>query len=97
MADFTQKEGEKVAYKVDTTGWDGTPTNVSVKAWLKHGGEIKTEVTSTVFPANSPSVSGDDITLSLLQSLAKNTLYEIEVLFDTGGNTLKKTFEVFCQ
>ena len=91
MADFSQACGEVISYKIVTTGWGGSPTNVIVKAY--RGGN---DVTDTVFPTNSPSVSGDDINLSPLLNLTSGYTYEIKIQFTSGGNALKKTMQVAC-
>ena len=52
------------------------------------------EVTSVVFPTNTPSVSGDDITLSPLKNASKNVVYRVVVVFTSVGNKLSKTFYV---
>lgn len=91
MPDFTQTNGEEISYKIDTTNWGGSPTNVAVKAYLRGN-----DVTDTVFPTNDPSVSGDDINLSPLKNLSGGVTYEIRVQFTSGGNILKKTMCVAC-
>lgn len=92
---FNQGVDEKIAYRLTTTPWGSSPSNVVVAA--KDLTNNSVVVTSTVFPTNSPSASGDIITLSLLQALTNNHLYRIEIKFDVGGNTLECYFEVQAQ
>ena len=88
-----QSADEEVIYSLTTTPWGSNPTNVSVKAY-----EVDTEndVTSTVFPINSPSVNGDVITLSPLKDLTRNKTYRIEIKFTSGGSILECYFKVQC-
>jgi len=89
----SQSTDEKVSYKLTTTNWGSNPTDVSVTAFDE---TIKTTCTSTVFPINEPSVNGDVITLSPLQSLGRNSRYKIEIKFTVDGNTLECFFWVDC-
>ena len=91
MPDFVQTKGEEISYKINTTGWGGSPTNVIVEAYL--GGN---DVTNAVFPTNNPSVSGDDINLSPLKNLVGGVTYLVRIQFTSGGNVLKKTLQVAC-
>lgn len=90
-----QRQGadERIAYTLTTTPWGSSPTSVSAKAFDVTGGR-KVDVTSTVFPANSPSVAGDVITLSLLRALTPGRRYRIEVQFTSGGNLFEPYFYV---
>lgn len=86
---------ERIAYTITTTPWGGTPTSVSAKAFDVTAGK-RTDVTSTVFPTNSPSVAGDVITLSLLRALTVGHRYRVEVQFTSAGNLLEPYFFVDC-
>ncbi len=89
-----QTSDEIIAYSVDATGWTSTPASPSVAAFDEDDGST---VTSTVFPTNSPSVSGATITLSPLRSLTAGRTYRIEVKFTDGGaNTFEMYFRVIC-
>ena len=84
-----QGEIEEEAFFINTRPWGGTPTNVTAAAfsYTESGGTTTyTDVTSTVFPTNTPTVSGDIITLSPLKALTAGTNYRIEVKFTAGGN-----------
>ena len=88
-----QSADEQLAYQITTTNWASSPTSPSVVAFDETTNEV---VTSTVFPTNSPSVSGDVITLSLLESLIKGHTYRIEVEFTVGSNVWECFFRVEC-
>ena len=88
-----QSADEEIIYKITTTVWASTPTGVSVKAFLEP--EL-TDVTSKVFPTNTPSVDGDVITLSPLKSLTKGKTYRIDTKFTAGGNIWEPYFRVEC-
>lgn len=88
-----QSADEKLAFSVTTTNWASNPTSPSVSAYDTMD---NTDVTSTVFPTNSPSVSGDVITLSLLRALTKGRTYRIEVQFTVGSNLYEFYFYVEC-
>lgn len=86
---------ERIAYTLTTTPWGSTPTGISAKAFDVTGGK-RTDVTSTVFPTNTPSASGDIITLSLLRALTPGHSYRIEVQFTVAGNLFEPYFFVDC-
>lgn len=88
-----QSDEEEIAYKIVTTNWASSPSTPVGKAY-KVVGSVETDVTSTVFPSNNPSISGDTITLSLLKNLIKDSKYKIEVKFTAGGNIYKCYFVV---
>jgi len=89
-----QSADEELGYSITTTNWVSSPTNPAVVAIDETTGET---VTSTVFPTNSPSVSGDVISLSLLKSLTKGHTYRIEVKFTAGSNIYECYFHVICE
>ncbi len=81
--DLPQDVDEEIVYKFTTTLWGTSPTSISAVA--KDNSDLS-DVTSTVFPNNNPSASGDVISLSPLKSLTEGTVYRIEVKFTAGGN-----------
>ena len=89
-----QSASEEVAYSITTTPWGTGPTAVAVTAFQV--GKPDVNVTSTVFPTNSPSVNGDIITLSLLKNLVKGNSYRIEVKFTCGSNVFECYFIRRC-
>ena len=72
----------------------GSVSSPAAKAFDEGTGE---EVTSTVFPTNTPSVSTLVVTLSLLTALTDNKTYRIEVSASDGTNTLVSVHRVRCQ
>jgi hypothetical protein len=88
-----QSSDEQIAYSITTTNWTATPAGATAAAYNDLTNE---DVTTTVFPANSPTILGDVITLSLLRNLSKNNIYRIEVKFTSGGNTFECYFKVRC-
>jgi len=88
-----QTSDEKQAYQITTTNWASDPTSTSVTAYID---STNVDVTSTVFPTNSPSETGDVISLSLLQGLTRGTLYRIEVQFTVGSSVYECYFKVMC-
>ena len=88
-----QSADEELIYKITTTNWGITPTSPSVKVYDE---DPFVDVTSTTMPVNSPSVSGDVITLSPLKLLTKNHTYRIEIKFTAGGNVWECYLRVSC-
>ena len=95
VVEGTQVQGvdEQIVYTIDTANWGGTPTNVAVVVKDADG----VDKTSTVMPTNSPSVSGDVITLSFLKLLVSGIVYRVEVKFTTGGNVTECWFDVSAE
>lgn len=85
-----QGEDEEIVYTLTTTNWVSSPTNPSVVVKERDG----TDVTATAMPTNSPSVSGDVITLSPLKSLTTGKEYRVEVQFQAGGSKWEAYFRV---
>jgi hypothetical protein len=80
---------EEVAYTLTTTPWGSTPTSITAKVFSVPSNGVDSDYTDTTtdnFPTNSPSASGDIITLSPLKSLVLDTLYRVEVKFTASGN-----------
>ncbi|KKK82638.1 hypothetical protein LCGC14_2801380 [marine sediment metagenome] len=88
-----QGSDERIAYTITTTNWVSSPTSPVVVAF-----EVGTnqDVTSTVFPSNSPSVSNDVISLSLLRELTQGAEYRIEVKFTVSSSIYECFFLVKC-
>ena len=84
---------EEIVYTLTTTNWASNPTSPSVQVKESDG----TDVTSTVMPTNSPSVSGDVITLSPLKNLTEGKEYRVDVQFTTGSNVWEAYFRVIAQ
>ena len=88
----TQYQGadEELAYQITTTNWGSSPSSTAVKAYDENNADD--DVTSTVFPTNSPSESGDVITLSPLKSMTIGHSYRIEVKFTDGDSNIWELF-----
>ena len=86
---------EELVYRLTTTPWGSTPTSPSVVVKDVNQGLI--DVTSTVMPSGSVSVSGDVMTLPTLKSLTENTLYRVEMKFTSGGSVFESYAFVRCE
>ena len=89
-----QSSDERLPWQITTTPWVSSPTSPSVVCYDENGGA---DVTSTVFPTNSPSATGDVITLSLLRNLTIGHTYRIEVQFSIGTSIYECHFKVKCE
>jgi hypothetical protein len=89
-----QSADEEIAYSITTTPWGSSPATISAKAFDIDQGE--TDVTTTVFPTNTPTAVGDVITLSALKALTKGRTYRVEVKFTAGGQVFEPYFYVRC-
>lgn len=76
----TQGADEGITYRITTTNWGSSPSNISVV--VKDG--AGTDVTATV-TSGSASTSGDIVVLPKISGLTAATLYRVEVQFDSGG------------
>lgn len=87
-----QGTDEKVPYSVTTTKWGSSPSSSAVVAY-----DISdwSDATTTLFPTNTPSESGDKISLSLCQGLTKGHTYRVEVKFNIGSAELETHFFVY--
>lgn len=90
-----QTVAEEVAYTLDVSKYPGTgdPSSVAVTVIQVGSG---TDVTATVMPTNSPTVSGNVITMSLLKLLTAGRSYHVRVKFTRSGNIFQPHFEVRC-
>lgn len=88
-----QTSDEMLAYQITTTNWVSDPTSPTVVAYDE---SVDEDVTSTVYSPNSPSATGDVITLSLLKDLTVDHSYRIEVKFTVGSNIWECFFRVKC-
>lgn len=81
---------EIVPYTLTTTPWGSSPTSISCAVYDITNG-ARDDVTGTVMPTNTPTATGDVITLSPLKLLTANHNYRVEILFTCSGNV----FEAF--
>ena len=88
-----QSSDERLPYQITTTNRVSSPTSPTVVAYDETD---ESDVTSTVYPSNSPSANGDVITLSLLRDLTKGRIYRIEVKFSVGSTIYECFFRVSC-
>ncbi len=89
-----QSADEQLIYTITTTNWASTPTTPVVAAYVEPS---LTDVTTTVFPTNTPTVASNTISLSPLKSLVKGFTYRIEVKFTAAGSIWECFFRVKCE
>ena len=86
---------EEIEYTIDTTRWTTAPTVSAVTAYDESSNDA--DVTTTVFPTNTPGDSGATITLSVMKSLTAGKTYRVHVPFtDAGNNKFTCFFRVKC-
>ena len=95
QSDLRQGMEERIPYTITTTPWVSTPASTTVV--VKDVDNSFADVTATLMPTNSPTESGDVITLSLLRDGTQDTRYRIEVKFTAGGGTWECWFEVYFE
>jgi hypothetical protein len=89
-----QGAGETVPYKLTTTPWGSSPTNPSAAVTDVASGAT---VTSTVMPAGSATVVGDDVFLPLLTALTAGHTYKIAITFTINNAILVAYAYVVCE
>lgn len=81
---------ERPIFRLLTTKWGGTPSSPSVKVFdYDNDAGTFTDVTSTVLPSGSPSVSGDYVSLPVFVPDSIGKVYFVTVKFTTGGSVLE--------
>lgn len=90
-----QTSGERIAYTLDVTKYPGTGDPGSVAVTATQIDDVS-NVTSAVFPANNPTVSGNIITLDLLRDLVALKSYRIDISYVRSANTFQPFFIVRC-
>ncbi len=93
-----QSSGESIAYTVDT---DDYPTAQSGNSPTLASATVFTvaddvDMTLTVMPGGSVTVSGTVITLKPLTALTANVTYRVQALFTKDGNIWEPYFQVRC-
>lgn len=89
---LSQGEDESISYKLTVTPWGSTPTDVSITVWDVTDADDTDDwidVTNDVMPVNNPSVAGDVITFSPLESLTDRHRYRVEILFTCDNGTFE--------
>lgn len=89
VAQGEQQQGadETIIWAIDITNWGSSPTSITAKVFDIEDGKL--DVTGTVMPTNSPSPSGNVITLSPLTALTQGRIYQLEVQFTANSNVLE--------
>lgn len=88
----TQGPDEIIAWAITCT-----PTPTSVTSVTVYENDTGTDVTATVMPAGSATISSSTITLPLLRSLTAGKTYRVEVLYTDGTNSIEPFFYVVCK
>ena len=89
-----QTSDERIPYSIDFSGYGASSLDSATAAAFDEGSEEN--VTTTVFPTNTPSVSGAVATLSVLRALTKGHTYRIEVLAVESATYYEAYFRVYC-
>jgi hypothetical protein len=90
-----QGTDESIIYSLTTTPWGSTPSDVAVKVFSLSG-NVKTDVTTTVMPTNTPTVLGDVISLSPLKLLTAGIVYRVEIKFTCSSNIFETYAYINC-
>jgi len=85
---------ERVLLTYTTTPWLSSPTSSAVKAYDITNGD--TDVTTTLFPTNTPTESGDVISLSLIRGMTLDHKYRLEITFVVGDGTYEFKDYINC-
>jgi len=80
-----QGQDEQIIYRLTTTPWGSTPTNVDCSIYIISGSTY-TEYSSVLFGATTATVSGDIITTPTVKSLTNGTDYRLEIKFTCSGS-----------
>ncbi len=91
IAEGIQYQGadEEVTYSITVTNWVTTLSSAtSVKVYDISSG-ARTDVTTTVMPVATMTVSGNKITFSPLKLLTAENVYRLEFLFVGDGQKLE--------
>lgn len=86
----------ELPFEIDVSNWDSSVDSVEAAQAYDETADDQ-DVTSTVFPVNSPSADGTTITLSPLKDLVKGHTYRIEVRYNLGSAVREFYFRVKCE
>lgn len=75
---------EAITYSLNTVNWGGSPTSPTMKVYSLIDGAYA-DVTATVAPVGSPTVTDDVIALPEIRSLVDGVTYRVEVKFSVDG------------
>jgi len=81
---------EAIAYQVECT----PPATAVIGVTVYDETDAGADVTATVMPAGTASISGGNITLPLLQDLTAEHLYRVEAQYSDGTSILEPYFLV---
>ncbi len=85
---------ESIAYTIDVTAWGNSPTSTSAVVKDITDSSSITDVTSTIMPSGSTSVSDNIITLPAATAMTAGKGYRIEVKMTLSGNVQEAYFIV---
>ena len=88
-----QSDDENIVYTITTTNRVTSPSSPTA---VVYDVGTDTDVSSTVMPSGSHSVSGDIITLKGLTALTAGHTYRVEVKYTAGSSTYENYFIVKC-
>ena len=88
-----QTSDETRVYTITTTKLVSSPTSPTAVVYDE---SVDEDVTATVMPSGSHSVSGDVITLKPLTALTQDHSYRVEFKFTVGANIFERYFRVRC-
>ena len=90
-----QSEGESITFTLDVSNYPGSSAPTGPVATVFDVSD-DSDVTSTVMPAGTATVSSNIITWKPLTLLTKGTTYRVEMLFVRDGNTFEPYFNIRC-
>lgn len=89
----TQGANEAIAYTLSCSPAASSVVAVTVFDLTR----TPTDVTATMMPSGSATISGATITLPLLQNLLEGRLYQVAVRYSDGANVVEPYFRVLCR
>jgi hypothetical protein len=95
VAEGLQIQGvdERIAYTLDVSNVGSSPTTISAVVKDPDGDDV----TAALMPTNTPTASGDVITLSPLRDGTVFTRYRVEVKYTVSGNVVETYFHVYFE
>lgn len=104
IAEGEQEQGiqESIVYQLTTTPWGSSPGTIVATAYLVDESEepvTYTDKTTELFPTNTPSASGDVISLSpcVGSAMTLDALYRIEIKFTCSSNVFEAYAYIRCR
>jgi len=89
-----QTSSEEIPWQMVTTKVATNPSAVTVVVYDATANDE--DVTDTVMPDGTHTISGDTISFKIMKSLTKGHLYRIEALFTTGDTKPEGIMYVRC-